>query len=225
MGQEQSPEIYLAAKTTEQSSIIFRACADFINASPELSKMLTVTPYSKTIYNPANNGYLKALSGEGKQQHGRSPSAVLIDELHIWSESEQELWDALQSGSMARRQPLWLYLTTAGVDEYSLCGREYFYAKQVLSGVIDDPYYLPLIWEVPKDADWTDEKNFHLANPSVGDIVSMQSLIEGRDKALNSPSEQTAFRRLNLNQWVNAKSTWIPLSKFDLCKWDGAVIQ
>jgi phage terminase large subunit-like protein len=221
MDDEQSPEIYLAAKTREQASIVFDAAVQFIYAHPELRSLLKVTPYSKTIINPMNNGVLKALSSEGKTAHGKNPSAVIFDELWAWDTPEQELYDALTSGSAARRSPIFCFITTAGVNEHTLCGREYDYAVKVRDGVIVDPHYLPLIYEVPKDADWTDEKLWHLANPCLGSIVKLESLREDRDKALNVPSEQTAFKRLHCNMWVNSRDTWIPVGKFDLCKWDG----
>jgi phage terminase large subunit-like protein len=224
MDDEQSPEIYLAAKTREQASIVFDAAVQFIYAHEELRALLKVTPYSKTIINPTNNGVLKALSSEGKTAHGKNPSAVIFDELWAWDTPEQELYDALTSGSAARRQPLFLFITTAGTNEHTICGREYDYATKVQNGVVKDPHYLPLIYEVPKDADWTDEKLWYLANPCLGSIVKLESLREDRDKALSVPSEQTAFKRLHCNMWVNSKDIWIPLSFWDACKWNGAAI-
>ena len=221
MDDEAQPEIYICAKDREQASICFTAACDMVYASEELSSFLTVTPYTKTIVNTLNGGKLRALSSEGRSKHGLNPSCVIFDELHAWQSSEQELYDALTTGSNARRQPLWLTITTAGVDEYSLCGREYAYAKNVQNGTVEDPTFLPLIYELDKDDAWDDEKNWHKANPTLGEIIRVEALREARDKALNLPSEQTAFRRLYCNQWVNSKDIWIPLHFFDLCKWDG----
>jgi phage terminase large subunit-like protein len=218
---EMSPEIYIAAKDREQAGVCYQAAADMVNASEELSEMLRVVPYAKEIRNEANGGRLKAFSSEGRGKHGYNPSTVIIDEFHIWGPPEQELYDALTSGSVARRQPLTIVITTAGVDEYTLCGREYEYALRVEKGLEQDPSYLPLIYEVPKDVDWTDESQWHLANPTLGEIVKIDALREACEKAKKMPSEQTKFRRLQLNQWVNAKSTWIPLGDWDACKWRG----
>jgi phage terminase large subunit-like protein len=222
---EAQPEIYIAAKDRDQASLCFNAACDMVRASPELSSFLTITPYTKTIFNKLNGGKLKALSSEGKSKHGLNPSAVLLDELHAWGPPEEELYDALRTGSNARRQPLFLTITTAGVDEYSICGREYSYAKNVRDGVIVDPSFLPLIYELAKDDDWADERNWIKANPTLGQIVRLDSLIQERDKALNVPSLQTVFRRLYCNTWINTKDIWIPLTHFDACRWDGLAIQ
>jgi phage terminase large subunit-like protein len=217
---EASPEIYIAAKDRDQSSICFKAAAAMVDAHEELRSVLRVIRHRSEIVCSLNGGVLKALSSDGEGKHGYNPSTVIIDEFHVWGSAEQELYDALTSGSVARRQPLTIIITTAGVDEYTLCGREYDYACRVRDGIVHDPTYLPLIYELPKDADWTDEANWHLANPTLGEIVTYEALREARDKALAIPSEQTKFRRLNCNQWVNAKDTWIPLRAWDECSWN-----
>lgn len=218
---EAAPEIYVAAKDREQAGICFRAAADMVYAHEELRDILRVIEYKKQIYNPLNSGVFQALSSEGRGKHGLNPSTVIIDELHIWGATEQELYDALTSGSAGRRQPLTIIITTAGVDEYSICGREYEYACQVRDGVIEDPTYLPLIYELPKGADWQDEKLWGGPNPTLGQIVRIDYLREACKKALNTPSEQTKFRRLHMNQWVNAKAIWIPLEDWGKCRWRG----
>jgi len=218
---EAEPEIYAAAKTGEQSSMVYRAAAGMVRASEELSDILQCTDYRKEIRNRETGGILQALTADGKAKHGSNPSAVIIDEFHVWGSAEQELYDALTSGSVARRQPLVIIITTAGVDEQTLCGAEYDYACKVRDGIIQDPAYLPMIYEVPKDADWMDESLWPLANPTLGSIVRIDELRKLCDKAKSVPSEQTKFRRLNLNQWVNSKSTWIPRTQWDACKWNG----
>lgn len=219
---EASPEIYVAAKDRDQAGICFQAAADMVNAHEDLREMLRIVPYAKEIRNPANGGKLKALSSEGRGKHGYNPSTVIIDEFHVWGPPEQELYDALTSGSVARRSPLFIIITTAGVDEHSMCGEEYAYAKRILAGIEQNPSYYADIYELPKEADWTDETLWHLANPTLGEIVTMDALRGECLKAMAMPSEQTKFRRLNCNQWVNSRDTWIPLQKWDACSWTGS---
>lgn len=214
---EPMPEIYVAAKDREQAGICFEAAAAMVNASDELSDLLKITPYHKEIRNRSTGGLFRALSSDGRGKHGYNPSAVIIDEFHVWGASEQELYDALTSGSRARRQPLTLIITTAGVDEYTMCGREYERACNVRDNVKPDPTYLPLIYELPKGADWTDESLWPLANPTLGRIVRIEELRGDLREAMDIPSEQTKFQRLACNQWVNAKDIWIPLIQWDGC--------
>lgn len=224
VSERDQPEVYFAAKDRDQASIGFKAAADMVRASG-LSKSFDVVDYQKEIRCKRNGGRLKALSSEGASKHGLNPSAVIIDELHAWAEPEQELYDALTTGSVARRQPLILIITTAGISEHTLCGREYAYACQVRDGIVEDPSYLSQIYELPREADWTDENLWHLANPTLGDIVTLQALREARDRALKTPSEQVKFRRLHCNQWVNSESPWVSTEMWDACEWDGQPLE
>lgn len=219
---EASPEIYVAAKDRDQAGICFEAAAQMVYAHDELREMLRVVPYAKEIRNIQTGGKFKALSSEGRGKHGFNPSTVIFDEFHVWGPSEQELYDALTTGSVARRQPLFIIITTAGVDENTLCGREYEYAKRLLAGIETNSAYYVDIYELPKDADWTDESLWHLANPTLGEIVTIEALRELCEKAKAMPSEQSKFRRLQMNQWTNSKDIWIPLLQWDACIWNGS---
>jgi phage terminase large subunit-like protein len=181
---------------------------------------LTVIPYSKEIKNAQNGGLLKALSSEGKTKHGSNPSAVILDEFHCWGEGERELYDALTTGSAARRQPLTVILTTAGSGHESMCFTEYSYAKNVLNRTVEDSTYLPLIYELPPDSDWKDESLWSLANPGLGGIVQLEALREEFKKAVVMPSEQQKFKRLHLNMWTDTTNTWIPLNTWSACAHD-----
>lgn len=223
---EPEPEVYIAAKDRDQAGFCYKAAMGMVLADPDLDDkrggLLHVTKSVKEIFNHANGGLLKALSSEGDSKHGSNPSCVIIDEFHVWGSPEQELYDALTTGSMARRQPLEIIITTAGVDEYTLCGKEYDHACKVRDGLIEDPAYFPLIYEIPKDADFSDESLWPLANPTLGDIVLIDKLREIYAKGLTDPSEMTKFRRLNCNQWVNSANTWIPRTRWDACTWRGS---
>jgi phage terminase large subunit-like protein len=217
MDPEPEQRIFIAAKEREQAGLCYDAALAMLRTNEELDELVQATPSTKTLVRRDTGSRIKALSAEGKSKHGLNPSLVIFDELHVWGGAEQELYDALTTGSAARREPLMVFITTAGSDEHSLCYREYEYARRVQSGIHADPTYLPLIWELPKDADWTDESLWSLANPAMHSIVRIEELRTEFRKALAVPSEQNKFRRLHLNQWVNAAEAWLPLLEWDQC--------
>jgi phage terminase large subunit-like protein len=216
--EENQPEVYMAAKSVEQAGYCFAAARDMIRADADLEACCKITDSTKEIKNSINGGVLKVLSAEGKSKHGSNPSCVIFDELHAWSGIEQELYDALTSGSLARRQPLFLMITTAGSNIETICGREYQYAKRVLDGTAEDPTYFPLIYELPADADWTVEANWPMANPGLGVTVRLDSLRDEVKTALARPAEQNRVRRLNFNQWTETSEVWIPPMEWDACQ-------
>jgi len=214
---EPEQRIYIAAKEREQAGLCFEAALSMIRTNPDLEELIQATPSTKTLVRRDTGARLKALSSEGRSKHGLNPSMVIFDELHAWGAAEQELYDALTTGSAARREPLFVFITTAGTDENSLCYREYDYALRVLNGSHVDATYLPLIWELDKEADWTDENLWHLANPALHSIVRIEELRAAAQKAIALPAEQNTFRRLHLNQWVNSVEQWISLHEWDGC--------
>lgn len=214
---ESSPEVYMCAKSIEQAGYCYVAARDMVRADPDLDSVCDIKDSTKTIYNKLNGGVLKVLSAEGRSKHGSNPSCVIFDELHAWSGTEQELYDALTSGSVARRQPLFLMITTAGDNYETICGREDSYARKVLEKHTQDPTYFPLIYEIPKDADWTDESLWPLANPGLGVTVKLEALRDEVRMALARPAEQNKVRRLNFNQWVDTATAWIPTIEWDKC--------
>lgn len=215
-GSETSPEIYSASTTREQAALIFKAAKQMILNDPYLRSITSILDSKKQITNLLTNGFYRSLSSDGGAAHGLNPSMVVFDELHAWLKpSSIELYDALTSGSGARRQRLLISITTAGYDTTSICFREYKYAKGVLDGSIKDDTYFAFIAEVPQDADWTDRKLWPLASPALGQTVTMQFLEDEFVKAQSSPYEENKFRRLYLNQWTTAETLFITMDKWD----------
>ena len=117
----------------------------------------------------------------------------------------------------ARRQPLMLSIGTAGWDTHSIAYELYSHSEQLLNGAVEDESFFPLVKELPRDADWTDEALWTLANPGLGDFRDMQELRTACERAKLVPSQQNTFRNLYCNQWVSSESRWI-----DLTAWDDA---
>lgn len=218
LGLEPEQEIYMAATDAPQAAICFDAIYSMIRQSPDLLALVTPTLSQKKIQHNETGSIIRALSAEGKGKHGYNPSMVVFDELHAWGTAEQELLAALTTGSMGRREPLEVIITTAGSDQETICYREYEYAKRVLAGEVVDPTYLPLIYEVPRDADWTDKTLWPMALPLLETGHHTLDKYEVRfQEALARPDKQNEFRRLYLNQWTSSETQWIPIHHWDAC--------
>jgi phage terminase large subunit-like protein len=218
LGEELEQEIYFAATERDQAAICFNAVAGMVDRAPELRDLVKVTPSSKLIERLDTGSIMKALSSDGAGKHGYNPSLAIYDEFHAWGPTEEELHAALSTGSKSRREPLWLIPTTAGTDKETMCGEEYRYAKRVLAGEIDDPSYLPIIHEIPPDADWKDQSLWPLALPLLETgHHSIEDYQEEFQQALTRPAKQNEFRRLYCNQWTSSVTQWIPMSVWDAC--------
>lgn len=218
---EPKQEIYMAATDTDQAAICFEAVYDMIVASPDLEAFCDITLSQRKIRHRETGSIIRVLSSDGKRKHGYNPSMVIFDELHAWGPAQAELYAALTTGSKSRKQPLRVIITTAGSNQESICYREYEYAKRVLSGEIEDESYLPLIYEVPAEADWTDQSLWPQALPLLNTgHHSLADYEEEFRQAQARPDLQNQFRRLYLNQWTSSETQWIPIHHWDACASD-----
>lgn len=218
---EPKQEIYMAATDTEQAAICFEAVYDMIVGNPDLLALCDITLSQRKIKHRETGSIIKVLSSDGKRKHGYNPSMVVVDELHAWGPGQTELYAALTTGSKSRKQPLLLIVTTAGSDQETICYKEYEYAQRILAGEVVNDAYLPLIYEVPADADWTNQDLWPRALPlletghhSLADYDAEYKEAQAR------PDLQNQFRRLYLNQWTSSTTQWIPIHEWDKCAAD-----
>ena len=135
----------------------------------------------------------------------------------------------------ARRQPVWIVLTTAGDDPdrksigweiHSQC-RRILAARAGLGPSEDDnPIWLPVMYGMPDDPDECakidiyDEEVWKRCNPSIGVTVPLRTIRQEAREAKQSEAKERLFRWLRLNQWISTKSVgWLPLTLYDRTQW------
>lgn len=209
-------EVYSAAADKDQAALAFNVAAQMIRNDPELSAECEIIDSGKRIVHRKSGSFYRAISAEAYSKHGFNASRVLYDELH--AAPDRELWDVLTSSTGARAQPLTIAISTAGYDRHSILYELYSHAKNVLARPELDRAFLPIIWEAPPDADWTDEQVWHLANPALGDFRSLDEMRMACDRAKAIPAQENTFRRLYLNQWTEQASRWITMAAWDACQ-------
>ena len=213
---EWKAEVYSCASDRQQAGIVFDVAVDMVKQSPALRKRIKIIPSTKRmVFQPTGSIY-QVLSSEVATKHGLNVSACIFDELH--TQPTRALYDVMTQGSGdARRQPLWIFLTTAGTDRNSICWEVHSKALDVLEGRKHDPRFYPVVFGLPDDADWQDEKNWYLANPSLDYTITIDKVRDAYRKALETPADENMFRQLRLNQWVKQSIRWMPMDKWDEC--------
>ena len=204
-------EAYSCAADRDQAKIVFNNVKEMIRLQPELSEMLDV--YRDTIFNPKTGSVYKALSSEAFTKEGLSPTFVAFDELH--AQPNRELWDVMSLAMGARKEPMLIAITTAGVKtdmsgKDSLCYQQYEYGKKVASGEFDDPTFFFAWWEANQEADYRNEQAWIQANPGYGDIVASNDFAS----AIKSTPE-AEFKTKRLNIWTSTSDAWLPHGAWD----------
>ncbi len=241
---EPGAEIYSAATSRDQAGLVFRIAASMVDRSQSLSRRLRVLRSTKTILKRGDpDSFYRAISADGDVQDGINPHCVIADELHRWKVGKAlDLWEILERGTIARRQPLVFAITTAGVqDESPLCWRYHEYARQVRDGIFADPHFYGRIYGAAPTDDWTEIRTWAKANPSL-EITEEMKVMEGMSRretlslvpgflklpalqklytgAVNDPAQASEFKRFHLNIWGQAENRAIDMRQWAACGGD-----
>ncbi len=223
MGEPMS-EVYIGATKSIQAHIIYNEVLAMLKRWPEMNGRWAES-YG-VIRHPKSDSILRALSkDDGKTGDGLNPQCGLIDEYH--AHPTPEVLDVLQTGMIARRQPLLFIITTAGTNFGGPCYREeYPLVKKILSPDInfDVPDYFCMVNELDHDADGKlidDIKNedcWIKANPIVATYPEgLANLRSALSSALAAPEKMSAFLTKNMDIWCNqTEAAYMDMSKWSV---------
>ncbi len=213
---ENSPEVYGAAADVDQARIVFNEALRMVNASPLLKSRLWPVPSKKVIECPRNHGIYRALSSESHTKEGLNIHALIFDELH--AQPSPDLYNTLKYGGIARRQPMFIYITTAGFDRESICWEKHQRAMEVLDDPAADEQFFAYVRGIKEDEDWQDPKVWARINPSMGVTMQEQDFAHDAGEAKKTPSEENEFRRYRLNEWTQQEIRWLSTEHWDACR-------
>lgn len=195
----QEAEFIILSPTIEIANNSFKPAAAMVRADPELSEMFDVRDHVREIVHLGTNAVLKVVAADANTVSGKKAVGVLVDELWLFgknAKAEAMLMEAT-GGLASRPEGFIIYLTTqsdeppAGVFKAKL-----EYARGVRDGEIDDPQFLPVIYEFPtamlEEMAYLKPENFYVTNPnltvandpSAGGSVNVQFLQREHKKAL-----------------------------------------
>lgn len=210
---EPGAEVFVCARNENQARKLFTQAKRMVKQNKKLSKLLVVM--KDCIMNRKTGSTFRVIANSPDANHGHNVHGAIIDEYH--THKTDEMVGVLRTGMGSRRQPILMMITTAGKDRKAPCGKEYDYAKGVLSGKIHDPEYLPIIYEAPADAPWDDPKTWALANPNYPHSPKHDFLKSEAKRAKGSLIKLSEFRQLQLNQWQEKFERAISQSMWDKC--------
>jgi len=205
---------YCMAVNEAQAKILFNKAARMVGlAPPALAQELV--GYKDSIYCPGLQARLAPLSAKPTGKQGFNPHFGICDETHEWLSGD--LAQAMEEGMGARRQPLMVYITTAGVFGEGYGWELHDRACRVVDGEIDDPTMLVAIWGLEDGEDWRDPDAWAAANPNYGVSVKPDFLAAQAAKAEESPRQELRFRRYSLNDWTESDHRFFNMEYWDAC--------
>lgn len=178
-------EFLIISPTKELADNCFKPIRAAIEADPELSDLFHVQSHYRQITHRGTRATLKVVAADSGGVTGKKATGVLVDELHEFgkaAKAEDMLVEAT-GGLMSRPEGFVIYLTTQSSDPPAgVFKKELDYARGVRDGKIDDPTYLPIIYEYPdkyldpKTKLYLREENWFMTNPNLGVSVDLDTL-------------------------------------------------
>lgn len=209
---EPGKEIYVAAGDKDQAKICFEISKQMIKQEWQLASRCN--PQVNAVLREDDMSFYKPVSRIAKTKHGYNASVVVIDELHAIE--DVNLVEALETGTASRDEPLTIYITTADFDRESICNDKHSYAKGVRDGEIEDPTFLPVIFEAdPEKDDWRDEEVWKRVNPNIGISPTWEYMRQKFRKALAEPTFENTFKRLHLDMKTQQDVRCWPITRWD----------
>jgi phage terminase large subunit-like protein len=216
---ERYAEVYSAAVKKDQARLIYRDAVRAVHNNPDLKaavKEFTGTNIASLLILDTDCKF-EPLSSETKSIDGLRPHFILADEIHEWE--SREAWDKLCKGNVSRPQPLTFAITTAGESENCFAYNKHALATKILTGVFLDDTTFVAVYELDREDDFRDPRNWIKANPNLGVSLQPEALKKILAEAEADPSGQTAFQRYHCNRWVSFKAgRSIPAAKWEACR-------
>lgn len=201
---EPGAEVYAVATKKDQANLVWIDAKRMVTKSPALRKR--IKPLVSELRADFNDSTFKPLGSDSETLDGLNVHGAMMDEIHAWK--DKNLYDVIVDGTSSREQSLIFMITTAGTIREAVYDMKYEEAELLLNGLDDedgykDDRFLPIIYELDKREEWTDEKAWQKANPGLGTIKQIDQL---RTKVNKAKSNNMLVKNL-LTKDFNVRDT------------------
>lgn len=230
---EQSAEIYVAAKDTKQAGKVFEPALRMVQLSPKLKTRIKHIKNARRLVDETTGSYLEVITSDAEGELGANPHAFNLDE--VLSQPDDSLWEAMTTAAGTRLQELMLATTTETNDNSSFGASLINEAEKVQENPARAPHVfayvrkLPLTDEqleslrevfpdhpdLPVSTNPFDEKNWRWPNPALDHFKSRAAMRRQALDAQNEPEKENGFRQFQTNQRVHQAHRWMPMRLYN----------
>lgn len=223
LNERRSASFSVIAPTMEVANNTFKPAKDMIAHDEDLSEFMKVQAHLRLITNTDTGAELKILAADANTVSGSKAVGVLIEELWLWGKNPHaaNIFSEAFGGLASRPEGFIVYITTQSDDPPAGVFKEKLeYARRVRDGEIDDPSFVPIIYEHPPEMVKREEhlllKSMAMVNPNYGVSVDQEFLAREYRKAKEAGRD--AFRlfmakhanvevgmRLRADRWPGAE--------------------
>lgn len=190
LNERMSAEFTVIAPTLEVAANTFKPAKDMVAHDDDLTELLKVQPHLKLITHRDTGGEFKVVAADANTVSGKKSVGVLVEELWLFGKmaAAANIFSEAFGGMASRPEGFIIYITTQSDDppagEFK---KKLAYARDVRDGLIDDPEFVPIIYEHPPDMIRRKEhlllENMPMVNPNYGVSVDERFLAREHRKA------------------------------------------
>ena len=208
-GPEAKPnsQLFSAAQSLEQASVLFALAAKMVRLSPSLSGFLVIRDTLKQLFCPELGTLYRALSAEASTAYGRSPAFVVHDELGQVRGPRSELYEAMETATGAQEAPLSIVISTQAPTDGDLLS---ILIDDAIGGT--DPRIKVELYTAGLELDPFGDEAILQANPHIDEFMNAVEVRRQAEEARRMPAREAAYRNLVLNQRVEAHSPFVTLT-------------
>jgi len=192
-----SAEFGILAPTVEVANNAFKPAADAIRADEELKAMMHVQDHIRTITHLGTRATLQVVAADSDTVAGKKWVGTFIDELWLFGKRANafKMLEEATGGMASRKEGFVIYASTQSDEEPAGVFKDKLaYARKVRDGEIEDPQFLPVLYEFPKamveSQAYLDEENFYITNPNMGASVD-EAFIRRKMRMVGEAGEES----------------------------------
>ena len=233
----QSAEFSILAPTIEIANNSYAPSRDMAQKDEDLDALMHVQTHIKSITHRESGATLKVVAADSNTVGGKKSVGTLVDELWLFGKqpNAENMFREALGGLASRPEGFVVYLTTQSDEPPAGVFRQKLqYARDVRDGKINDPRFVPVIFEHPPDMVEKREhllaENLGMVNPNLGYSVDEEFLLREYEKAKQGGEE--SFRgfmakhgnveiglALRMDRWAGA-DWWEPAAVKELAELD-----
>lgn len=195
---EQGARVYILANTKQQAGELFDESRAMVQSSPALRKRLREN--QKGIFDDSTKSKIESRASDSKKLDGLNTSLGAFDEIHEFRDFK--LINVIKRSWSARKQPLVIYITTAG---YQLDGpliQYYENGDDVLNGVFNQDRKFYYMCELDDIKEIENPEMWIKANPNIGVTLNLPELIADFNSDRHVPQEYADWVTKQFNIFV-----------------------
>ncbi len=160
--------------------------------------------------------YIQPLAANPDAQDSLNCNLAICDEIHAYKQPKQ--YNLFKEAMKAYANKLLIGISTAGDNEQAFLGQRLKYCRQVLDGLVkDEQYFIFMCCANPDESGWIDYTNpevHEMANPSYGESIRPDEIMNDALQAQNDPQQRKDFFAKSLNVYTNAIKAYFNLDEF-----------